>query len=56
MRSCWNVALPWKHYTKFKSHQLVHLLHIKYVNVFREMQIAEIEALEFYYINKRKIN
>ena len=38
MRSRWNIALPWKHYTKFKLHQLVHLLQIQYVNVFCEMQ------------------
>ena len=38
MRSGWNKALPWKHYTKFKLHQLVHLLQIQYVNVFCEMQ------------------
>ena len=38
MRSRWNIALPWKHYTKLKVHQLVHLLQIQYVNVFYEMQ------------------
>ena len=38
MRSRWNKALPWKHYTKLMLHQLVHLLQIKYVNAFREMQ------------------
>ena len=51
MRSHWNIALPWKHYTKFKLHQLVHMLQIQYVNA-----TTEIKALEFYYINKRKIN
>ena len=34
MCSHWNIALPWKHYTKFKLYQLVHLLQIQYVNVF----------------------
>ena len=38
MRSRWNIALPWKHYTKFKLHNLVHLLQIQYVNAFSEMQ------------------
>ena len=38
MRSLWNITLPWKHYTKFKLPQLVHLLQIQYVNVLCEMQ------------------
>ena len=32
MRSRQNIALPWKHYTQFKLHQLVHLLQMKKVN------------------------
>ena len=38
MRLRWNTALPWKHYTKLKLHQLVHLLRIKCLNVFYVMQ------------------
>ena len=55
MHSRWNIALPWKHYAKFKLHQLVQLLQIKCLNTFL-IVTTEIEALEFYYINKRKIN
>ena len=47
MRSRWNIALPWKHYTKFKLHQHVHLLQIQFVNVFFVNATTEIEALEF---------
>ena len=47
MRSRWNIALPWKHYTKLKLHQLVHLLQIKYVNVFREMQQLRLKRWNF---------
>ena len=38
MRSRWNIALPWQHYTKFKLYQPVLLLQIQYVNVICEMQ------------------
>ena len=47
MRSRWNIALPWKDYTKFKLHQLVHLLQIKYVNVFCEMQQLRLKRWNF---------
>ena len=47
MRSRWNIALPWKHYAKFKLHQLVHLLQIKYVNVLREMQQLRLRRWNF---------
>ena len=47
MRSCWNLALPWKHYTEFNLHQLVHLLQIKYVNVFSEMQRLRLRRWNF---------
>ena len=47
MRSRWNIALPWKHYTKFKLHQLVHLLQIQYVNVFRKMQQLRLDGWNF---------
>ena len=47
MPSRWNIALPWKHYTKYKLHELVHLLQIQYVNVFCENATTETEALEF---------
>ena len=47
MRSRWNIALPWKHYTKFKLHQFVHLLQIKYVNVFCEMQQLRLRRWNF---------
>ena len=38
MPSRWILVLPWKHYTEFKLHQLMHLLQIQYVNVFCEIQ------------------
>ena len=47
MRSRWNIALPWKHYTKFKLHQLVHLLQIKYVKLFCEMQQLRLRRWNF---------
>ena len=47
MRSSWNIALLWKHYTKFKLHQLVHLLQIQYVNVFCEMQQLRLRPWNF---------
>ena len=47
MRSRWNIALPWKHYTKLKVHQRVHLLQIQYVNVFCEMQQLSLRCWNF---------
>ena len=47
MRSRWNIALPWKHYTKFNEHQLVHLLQIKYVKLFCEMQQLRLRRWNF---------
>ena len=47
MRSRWNIASPWKHYTQFKLHQLVHLLQIQYVNVFCEMQQLRLRRWNF---------
>ena len=47
MRSRWNIALQWKHYTKFKLHQFVNLLQIKYVNVFRQMQQMRLRRWNF---------
>ena len=41
------MALPWKHYTKFKLHQLVRVLQIQYVNVFCEMQQLRVGHLNF---------
>ena len=47
MRPRWNKALPGKHITKFKLHQLVHLLQIQYVNVFCEMQQLRLRCWNF---------
>ena len=47
MRSRWNKALPWKHFTKFKFHQPAHLLQIQQVNVFCEMQQLRLRRWNF---------
>ena len=47
MRSRLNIALPWKHYKKFKLHELAHLLQIKNVNVFREIQQLRLRRWNF---------
>ena len=54
MRSCWNKVLPWKLYTTFKLHQLVHLLQKKVFEYILLNATAIIEALEFYSTNKMK--
>ena len=41
------IALPWKHFTKFKLHQLVNLLQIQHVNVFCEMQQLRLRHWNF---------
>ena len=55
MRSRWNIALPWKHCTKFKLHQLVHLLQIQYVNVFCEMQQLKLRRWNFITLIRGKL-
>ena len=47
MCSSWKIALPWKHYTHLKLHQLVHLLPIEYVNEFCEMQQLRLRRWNF---------
>ena len=47
MRSQWNKALPWEHYTTIKFYQLVHLSQIQYVNVFCEMQQLRLRRWNF---------
>ena len=41
------IALPWKHFTKFKLHRLVHLLQIQYVNGFCKMQQLRLRRWNF---------
>ena len=55
MRSRWNISLSWKHYTKFKLHQLVHLLQKQYVNVFCEMQQLRLRRWNFITIIRGKL-
>ena len=55
MRSRWNIASPWKHITKFELPQLVHLLQIKYVNVFCEMQQLRLRRLNFITLIRGKL-
>ena len=47
MRSRWNIALPWKHYTQVKLNQLLHLLQKQNVNVFCEMQQLRLRRWDF---------
>ena len=55
MRSCWNIALPWKHYT-IKVTSTCAFVAITVGECILWNATTEIEALEFYCINKRKIN
>ena len=47
MRSRWNIALPWKHFTKFTLHQVVYLLQIQYVIVICEVQQLTLRRWNF---------
>ena len=49
MRSSWNIALPWKHYTKFVTSPYAFVAN-KVFECILLNATTEIEALEFYIV------